>query len=116
MHDPRLSGELPLHLSGREHDVRARLAVEAEGAVSALVELDEGEGGRDLPRHDKPGGVDPKAVEGIPEEPPEAVLPHLADKSGLSAEAGDRREHVRGRPRPGCAQRAPLRGRSFRPG
>ena len=97
MHDPRPSRQLPLHLPGRKHDVRARLAVEAEGAVPLLVELDEGQGGRDLPRHDEPGGVDPQAAEGVPEEPPEAVLPHLADESGPAAEAGDRREHVRGR-------------------
>jgi hypothetical protein len=89
---PGLVDEGELQLVKAEQGVRARLAGEAEGALS-VHEGDEGQGGEHSRIHPDAPGFNARPGQGVHQQAAEGVVPHLAQKGGggpIAAEGGQK--------------------------
>ena len=100
MEQTRLIQQRKIQLVKAEHGVRARLAGEAEGALS-VHEGDEGQGGEHSRVHPDAPGLNARPGQGVHQQAAEGVVPHLAQKGGggpIAAEGGQKIARRGGRP------------------
>ncbi len=95
--DAAVRKQFLVHLLRLQHDVRTGLAVEAERPIPPGQGMDIGQRGMHAFIPQKALSFDAALGDGICQQVPEGVLPHLADKGGLVAQVLEHGQHVAGR-------------------
>ena len=86
MKDMALTDEFVVHFAFPEQNIRAGVPVKGEGAVSAGVQLDKGQGGVDFFGGHQSPGINTVALHNGAEKRAETVLPHFADEGGPASQ------------------------------